>query len=319
MAEINPPYALQGGAILHPAILFRRTLAGLVGEGVAGFVSPTKALPDDLKVTENSPAGMSVLVGRGGAFVQGDDVQDQGMYFVYNDASKVLTVPAADGTNPRKDIVVARVEDDTHGQPGDVWSIEYITGTPAASPAEPSIPATAYRLASVDVPAGASSVTNANITNRRERPVGGTLNAFSGAKAVRNSDQSNPNNSDLTIDFGNEQFDTHNYHDNATQNSRLTVPTDFEQYFQIDAQVRWATSSAGRRRVRITINDAVVAEVATPAAAGGNTTLPCTWKGWMAGGDYAKVLAFQDSGGPIDVIGAADGSSTWFAIEARGR
>src|SRR5574337_1500593 len=83
---------------------------------------------------------MSVLVARGAAYVQGDDATDQGLYFVYNDATKTLTISSADATNPRKDIVVAHVKDNFHGQAGDTWVIEVITGTPAASPVEPTTP-----------------------------------------------------------------------------------------------------------------------------------------------------------------------------------
>src|SRR6266705_666809 len=115
MAVVNPPYVLQASSASHPAVLFRRILEALLfSEGVGNLVPNASGmffLPDDCKVTQNSPTGMSVIVGRGGTFVFGDDGTDQGLYFVYNDANLVLTIAAADPTNGRLDLIIARVKD----------------------------------------------------------------------------------------------------------------------------------------------------------------------------------------------------------------
>jgi predicted secreted protein len=47
------------------------------------------------------------------------------------------------------------------------WSLAVVTGTPAASPSEPAAPANSIVLAMVSVAALATSITNANITDRR--------------------------------------------------------------------------------------------------------------------------------------------------------
>lgn len=163
--EVNPPYVLQGGTEPgpdHPAILFRRVLGGFFGEGVAAYNGD-----DDCLVTPGT--GMQVSVARGGTYVQGDNVTAQGLYFCYNDAAVTLSVPASDNSNPRKDIVVARVRDEFHGTSGDDWVLDYIAGTPAQSPNEPTLPATAYKLATVDVAAMTSSIGAGDITDQRER------------------------------------------------------------------------------------------------------------------------------------------------------
>lgn len=162
MTVVNPPYALQTTGIQHTAKLFRRVLAGLVGEGVADFNSA-----GDLKVVPSSPAAMSVRVERGFGFVKGDDSTDQGLYGVYNDGYTTVTVPAADATNPRKDLIVFAVDDATEGQAGDTSTLSLVQGTPAASPSEPALPATALKLAVVTVPANATSITSGNISDSR--------------------------------------------------------------------------------------------------------------------------------------------------------
>lgn len=164
MTEINPPYVLQASAAVNTAKLFRRAAAFLAfEEGVGNFNGA-----NDLKVSERGAgANMSVDVARGGALVKGDDTTDQGLYFVYNDATVNKVIEAADGTNPRKDIVIAEVNDNQEGQPGDNWAISVVTGTPAGSPAEPTLPPSALKLAVVDIPALDTTISNAQITDSR--------------------------------------------------------------------------------------------------------------------------------------------------------
>lgn len=167
MAVITPPYALQGGAINHDAILFRRVVQGLFtpdGEGVSRFNGL-----NDLKVSQNSPTGMSVLVARGGGYVKGDNATDQGFYFTYNDGNVTLTIGTSDLSNPRIDLVVAEIRDNFYGVSGDDWQFRVIAGTPAGSPTAPAVPSSAIALAEVRVNANATSVTDANITDRRAR------------------------------------------------------------------------------------------------------------------------------------------------------
>lgn len=112
-------------------------------------------------------ANMSVDVAAGQAVVAGDDSGAQGKYCVWNDATKNLTISASDPTNARYDLVVARVKDAFYSGASNAFSLEVITGTPAGSPAEPSLPNNCLKLAVVAVAAGATSITNANITDAR--------------------------------------------------------------------------------------------------------------------------------------------------------
>lgn len=174
MAVITPPLALQGGAILHDAALFRRAYQGLLindNEGIGRFNGTS-----DMAVSQNSPTGMSVLVARGGCYVKGDQATDQGVYFCYNDGNTAVTISAADLTNPRIDLIVAEVRDNFHGVSGDDWRLRSVTGTPSASPAAPALPASCLELARVSVAANTTAITNANITDRRFpiSPIGGT-------------------------------------------------------------------------------------------------------------------------------------------------
>ena len=315
MAEVQPPYAFQTGSIQHPAILFRRALAGIVGEGIASFNSGNKRTPDDLKVTENSPAAMSVIVARGGGYVQGDDVSDQGVYFVYNDGNKVVTVPAADASNPRKDIIVARIKDNTHGVAGDTWALELVAGTPSATPSEPALPASALKLATVDVLALATTITNARITDRRARITSDLSAELVGAEIYRNGVQSVADNNPLAIDLPQETLDTNNFHDTAVQPSRITIPNNFGDWYEADGQLEFAVGT-GTRQARILVNGAEKAKTRVAAASTGQTALQVHWDGFLNDADYVQLEALQISGGAIDVNGGA--IATWLKVRRRG-
>lgn len=126
------------------------------------------ATTGDLAVIQRAAgANMSVDVLLGGAMVGGTESAHQGEYFVYNDASANVVITAADGSNPRKDLIGIQIRDTEYSGANNDARILVITGTAGAVPAEPSVPANFVTLALVDVPAAAASIVTGNITDRR--------------------------------------------------------------------------------------------------------------------------------------------------------
>ncbi len=177
MAARNPPLWLQAGS--HPATNDRLLLEALMAPppAVVSGAGYGIVAPGDMAVTQNGTPNMSVNVAAGKAFVDGTENANQGAYLCVNDATVNLAISASSPTNPRKDLVVAKVQDAEWSGATNSWSLAVVTGTPAASPAEPAVPANAIVLALVDVAANATSITNANITDRRRRAsaLGGTV------------------------------------------------------------------------------------------------------------------------------------------------
>ena len=158
MAVRTPPSWLQNGS--HPAENDRLTTQALWA--TTGIIKD-----NSLAVTQNSPAGMSVLVASGWAAIVGTTQANMGAYVGYNDATTVLTVTTANPTNPRIDLVCMTVQDAYYtGSLNDVI-LQVVAGTPAGSPVAPSLPANSISLATVAVGAGATSITTANITDTR--------------------------------------------------------------------------------------------------------------------------------------------------------
>lgn len=117
-----------------------------------------------LKVIQSTPAAMSVAVSTGKAFVNGD--------WYYNDAAKTVTIDAADPANPRIDRIILRW---SISSPNSAITATVLKGTAAGSPTAPSLTQNAttweLSLAQVAVAAGATSITDSNITDER-----GTIN-----------------------------------------------------------------------------------------------------------------------------------------------
>ena len=158
MTVRTPPSWLQNGS--HPAENDRLTTQALWA--TTGIINSASLL-----VTQNTPAGLSVVVASGWAAIVGTTQANMGTYVTYNDASAVLSLNTADPTNPRIDLVCATVNDAYYTGSLNNVVLQVVAGTPAGSPVAPALPANSITLATVAVGAGATAITNANITDTR--------------------------------------------------------------------------------------------------------------------------------------------------------
>lgn len=154
-------------------------LAGLVG--AQGIVAA-----GDLAVAQHSTPNMSVDIAAGAVWVKGTENSLQGFYHCFNDALATVVVAASDPTNPRIDRVVAKVQDAFYSGATNAWSLAVVTGTPTAGATLVNLngvgaaPNNSVTLAYALVPATATTVTNANISDQRTKATlataaGGTL------------------------------------------------------------------------------------------------------------------------------------------------
>ncbi len=173
------PWSIQGQS--HPATVARNATAAMLGAPAAA-VSPAAQIltaggshgvvgAGDLAVTQNGTPNMSVNVAAGRAFIRGTETAslNQGAYGFFNDGTVNLAVAASDPTNPRRDLVVAQVRDANYSGAANDARLAVITGTAAAVPVDPTVPANCLVLARISVAAGSTSVLNAAITDLRTR------------------------------------------------------------------------------------------------------------------------------------------------------
>lgn len=151
---IEAPIWLQNGT--YPARLDRAFIERVMHGAERVF--------DGLAVTQASPsANFTVNIAAGAAAIQGDDITNQGMYYVRSTATENVAVPASPGSGSRTDTVIFRIRD---GQalgagPSDAI-IEVIEGT--------TVPDSCLALATIARTAGEPSILNAAITD--VRPLG---------------------------------------------------------------------------------------------------------------------------------------------------
>jgi hypothetical protein len=124
----------------------------IINEGVAF---------DGLKVTQSLTPAMTVAVATGTGYFYGSGTNANVMYEFYSDASETVTIGTV-GVQARIDIICLKVDASTG-----VASIVAVAGTPSGSPAVPATPASHYKLAEVAVGISVTTITNANITDRR--------------------------------------------------------------------------------------------------------------------------------------------------------
>ena len=172
MSVETPPIFIQSGG--ETAERARRALTALTSGGHRDntFQRGGIVLPGDLAVTENGTPNMSVNVATGQVFIPGSEGTYQGVYSIENRGTLNVAIAAADPTNARKDLIVAKVQDAAYSGGVNAASIVAVTGTPSGSPAEPAVPANAWVLAMIDVPALDTAITNSQITDRRTTQTG---------------------------------------------------------------------------------------------------------------------------------------------------
>lgn len=186
MAVINPPGFLQNAGATHTAEQMRDwfsiAYAGRTASGSLisrGGVHP--ALGNSLFISQTGSPSMAVLIKSGMAVIPGSEGSKQGAYSVLNDADVTLSISAAHATLNRIDSVVFKVEDTAYSGVSDTSSLVVVTGTPASSPAAPTLPANCIELAQVSILANDTSITNAEITDKRHylAGVGGVITVAS--------------------------------------------------------------------------------------------------------------------------------------------
>lgn len=117
---------------------------------------PTGVYNDSLHVSAGT--GLNVSVAAGKAWVNG--------YFYFSDASQQIATNIADAENPRKDVIVLRLDKVTP------WmGVSYKAGTPSINPVPPALQRDSdvyeLQLAEILFPAGSSSISAATITDTR--------------------------------------------------------------------------------------------------------------------------------------------------------
>lgn len=152
MAKIFGPFGTGAGASMYEA-QWSKMMRTVFKDGIVN------GLMNELLVYGDS-TGMQVKVKTGGGWIKG--------HYYENDAEETIAVAAANATYARWDYVALEVD---WTKNDNQMSVVVVQGTPAASPALPSLTQTTSKwqipLAKVVVGAGVTTITAGNVTDLR--------------------------------------------------------------------------------------------------------------------------------------------------------
>lgn len=211
--------------------------------------------------------------------------------------SSNVAISAADPTNPRIDRLTVNYV---------TGGVVVTVGTPAAGPVAPAIPSGNFPVCQVRVNANVTTIANSNITD--ERVIYGR--SWRGVTVYSTLNQDIPNNTNTPINFNAELRDAESSHDNATNNTRLTVPIGVHLVKLKGAIAFNNSSTAGYRQIHMTKGGATNVQGLgmsriTPVAAFDDKQSIESSVQTVVAGDYFELVAYQNSGGIVTALSNA--------------
>ncbi len=95
-----------------------------------------------------------------------------------------------------------------------------------------------------------------------------------------------------TVNWNTEVWDTHDLHDNSTNNQRLTAPHPGK--YMVTGSIEWENNSNGNRYLYLLLNGTIKTQLAR--AANGKSTININELYELIKGDYLHIDVYQDSG-----------------------
>ena len=147
-------------------------------------------------------------------------------------------------------------------------------------------------------------------------PASGTT--FVGASVYKTASQTINNATETALTFNAEDYDTDAFHDNSTNNTRMTIPTGKGGKYLITATTAFFNNATGQRTVYIYKNGSTLFNTAQVAGVSGSIDafVTTSYVVNVSAADYLEIKVFQNSGGTLTVF--PDTSRTAFQISYLG-
>jgi hypothetical protein len=123
-----------------------------------------------------------------------------------------------------------------------------------------------------------------------------------GAFAYHSTTQSLGNAAYEAVAFDSEEWDTGASHDTSTNNSRLYALRS--GYHMVSAAVTFAANATGERAIKFRVDGTtdLRGSFGFPTTSGSiNTLTSLSTVVYLAAGSYVEVMAYQDSGGALNI------------------
>jgi hypothetical protein len=129
-------------------------------------------------------------------------------------------------------------------------------------------------------------------------PAGGST--FVGCSLTKSTGQNISNNTLTYFTYNTENIDTDGFHDNSTNNTRITIPTGKAGKYLLTAFVVWPSNATGYRSMRFTKNGSTALQEASIGTVAQEQLQSINNVFALAEGDYVEVGLYQNSGSTLN-------------------
>jgi hypothetical protein len=142
---------------------------------------------------------------------------------------------------------------------------------------------------------------------------------FVGCRLYKTSNQAISTSTWTAITYDAESFDTDAFHDNSTNNTRITIPSGKGGYYLINARLNLAANSTGARLARFTINgNELFAGISVPGSNQADAQYTLSTIQNLSAADYIEFLVLHNVGSNLDFTGAAGADKNEFSVQYLG-
>lgn len=163
--------------------------------------------------------------------------------------------------------------------------------------------------------------TNLDVYSKSEvdAAIAAAAPGMKGCYLTKSANQAIANATTTTLTWDQEVYDTDSFHDNVTNNSRITIPSTYNnKYVEFNIAVDWNTNGIGYRGVYLYKNGSVYTQFQNYTGAFSATDTPQAIKTppvQVATGDYFEVKVDHNSGTSRDIVYTYN---CWFALKVVG-
>ena len=139
-----------------------------------------------------------------------------------------------------------------------------------------------------------------------------SFGSMPGCKALLSTTMSNTaNGADIPVALDDtDAWDTDAFHDPASNNTKITIPTGLGGRYIIVGKISWESDSTARRTARIKLNDTSSYGFTASSAETGTHGVLTTAEIELVATDYVELIGQQNTGGTLDITGG-DLSVRW--------
>ena len=134
-------------------------------------------------------------------------------------------------------------------------------------------------------------------------------------RVYKSSAQSINNTSETVLSFDSEEYDINTFHDNSTNNSRITIPSGQDGTYLIISNITFGNNATGGVRTKILKNgtDTYASDYAKNIASIGPVVCAMAVMPLVAG-NYIETSVYQDSGGALNVLSGQYGENSTMTV-----